>query len=112
MPPMRPRILAFDIVLEPVHQLAPGRIAGRDHVGHVLPSALREPQQAAAIGWRDRPGQGGADPFRIVAMTVPDHLSVGIEPFDRHPEHHAVFVEAELGFAAGLVVGNRVRGPP
>jgi len=76
------------------------------------PSALGEAQQAAAIGWRDRPGQGGADPFRIVAMTVPDHLPIGIEPFDRHPEHHAVFVEAEFGFAAGHVVGNGVRGPP
>ena len=47
-PPMRPGIPAFGMGLEPVHQFAPGRVAGRDHRGDRFPPALRD----AKVGYR------------------------------------------------------------
>jgi hypothetical protein len=46
--PVRPRILAFHIVLEAVPQLAPGRIAGSTELADGLPTALRGTQYRPA----------------------------------------------------------------
>lgn len=73
IPPARPGVLAFAIVLEPIHQLAPGRIADGEEVVGRAPAAMREAEHAPAAVLGDVPGklvqaQSGGSP-RQLQMT-------------------------------------------
>ncbi len=54
----------------------------------------------------------GSVPFRVAAMTTPNHLLAWLRLLDHHPEDHLPLVETEFGFAARLLIRRRVGGPP
>src|SRR5690242_2989457 len=109
---MRAWIFAFDIVLEAIHQLTPGRVADGDDVGHFPPPAVRGAKPTPAILGLDGPAQRGAAPLRTVALGTPHYGLARFEGRDRHPKDHGLFVEAELGSTTLPFVGGAVRRPP
>src|SRR5579863_7199836 len=109
---MRSGIAALDVILEPIHQLAPGRVAHRVEVGDRLPAALRETQHGDTVFARDVPGEGRSVPFRMVAMARPDDFFAGLKPLDHHAEDKFPLLEPELRLPADFLISLGIRRPP
>src|SRR5580704_7769229 len=84
--PTRPWVFALQVISKPMHQLPPACIANCIKFRSGLPSAVREPDHARCVFMRNAPGQHGARPLGIVAMTAPNHVFSRIQFFDLHPE--------------------------
>ena len=110
--PVRPGIPALDIILQAVHQLSPGGIAGRAEIADLFPTALREAQGGAPVLRTQFPCEDCAVPFRMIAVTTPNHALGCFELLYLHAKDHAASFEAEFSLSADPLVRRGIGRPP
>jgi hypothetical protein len=60
-------------------------------------------RSATAVRRLDFPAQRGTDPFRIVAMALPDHERGRIELLDRHAEDDTLLSEPKVALPPSVL---------